>query len=279
MGCYNSCMPQQTRRAVLAGAATIGLAGCTGFDDADAVSETTELSYQVPETLVVSNEVGAVTVSGTQRDDVAVTLNREGPADQLDRLSFSGDRTDGQLTLTGQLSDGDLLRTDSELSLNIEIKIPRAVVVDRVETVAGDVRLSDVSGNPTVKSTVGAVTIREVDGYISADTTTDDVTIRAVEGIADITTTTGSIAADVADLPTDATVETTTGEIDLAVSRSLDAELSVEVGTGDLTVSDLPLDVSETTTGATAHGTLGKSDATLDVLTETGSVSLQPLTE
>ncbi|MFB6177131.1 MAG: DUF4097 family beta strand repeat-containing protein [Halobaculum sp.] len=271
-------MVRHSRRGILAGVAALGLAGCTGTDaSGDRVSKSSERTLTAPKQLAVTNEVGDVTVTGEDRSDITLRVTRSGPASELDRLELTTDRTDGTLTVIGEISDDKSIRNDFGLSLTVELRVPQTVAVRSVETVAGDVRLTDTKGAPTVSATAGDVMIDGVDGTVSASTTTGDVTIREVTVVSNVEATAGQLSVDIASVQEETEVVTTTGDIGLALASSLDATVEVTAETGDVSVSRLPLSVTETTTGAVADGTMGEGNKKLTVETNVGDVALSRL--
>lgn len=273
-------MARHTRRAVLGGLAAVGLAGCTGRlgGDGERTAETSERTLStVPETLSVTNEVGAVSVTGEDRSDVGIELTRRGPPGRIEKLAFGVQRDGSSVSLVGETTNEGLIQNDAGLSLEITVRVPTSVAVERVETTVGDVRLTGVGGDPTVESTVSEVTVRSVSGFVSAQTTAGDVTIRDVGGLDRVEATTGDLALDVPSLRSDSSITTTTGDVDLAVAPELDAAVSVSAETGSVTVSELPLTVTEQTTGAEVNGTLGGGDDRLSVETTVGTVTLRRL--
>ena len=273
-------MQRHTRRAVLGGLAAVGLAGCTGRlgGDGERTAETSERTLStVPETLSVTNDVGAVSVTGEDRSDVGIELTRRGAPGRIEKLEFTVQRDDSSVSLVGETADEGLIQNGGDLSLEITVRVPTSVAVERVETTVGDVTLTDVGGNPTVESTTSELTVRAVSGFVSAQTTTGDVTIRDVGGLDRVEATTGDLTLDVSSLRSDSSITTTTGDVDLAVAPDLDAAVSVSAEMGSVTVSELPLTVTKQTTGAEAKGTLGSDSNRLSVETNVGSVALRRL--
>jgi len=275
-------MARHTRRAVLGSLAAVGLAGCAGRlggdGDAERTTETSERTLStVPETLSVTNDVGPVSVTGEERSDVQIELTRRGDPARVEQLNFSVQRDGSSVSLVGETDDEGLIQNDAGLSLAITVRLPTSVAVERVETVVGDVTVTGVGGSPTVESTTSELTVRSVGGFVSAQTTTGDVTIRDVGGIDSVAATAGNLALDVPSLRSDSSVVATAGDVELAVAPELDATVSADTDTGDVTVTELPLTVTEETVGAEVSGTLGGDDYRLEVETNAGAIELRSL--
>lgn len=63
------CMARESRRGILAGAATLGVAGCIKNPNDNRVSKAEEHALPAPEQLTVTNELGDETVTGDDRSN------------------------------------------------------------------------------------------------------------------------------------------------------------------------------------------------------------------
>ncbi|WP_440763481.1 DUF4097 family beta strand repeat-containing protein [Natronorubrum sp. DTA7] len=273
---------QTSRRTVLgaAGASLLSaLAGCSGMTPL--VGRRTEahetLSTADADRLAVYGNVGEITVVGTDRDDVALDIEKQASSIRTDleelelRTETDGDTLEIRSEWTGSVG-----WFESQPTMNLDIDVPEALAIERIEASVGRVRVTDVTGDPTIEANTGEIQVSNVDGTVGARTNTGEIEIRDVEGIEDVHTTTGSVATDVPAIDGETTISATTGSVSAAVDPDLDAELHASTSTGEVDVAGLEL-TDETRENDLVTGTLGDGGPTLRLETTTGEVDVSPL--
>ena len=271
-----------TRRRLLGGigaALVAGLAGCTGATPfvGKRIEDDRTIATEDATALAVDARVGDVTIRGEERDDVDVDILKQSSsvAGDLSKLDLAVEREDGRLTLATRY-DGDSSLLGGTPTMDLTIRVPRSLRVAEIAASVGDVRVEDVTGDLEVSTSVGDSTIENVDGAVTAEASTGDVTIEGASAVGDVSASVGDLDLAVPAIDGDTTFETSTGDIDAALSPDLDAELAAEAGVGDVTVDGLSLQ-DGTQTESTATGTLGDGGPDLDVETSTGDVHLSAL--
>lgn len=275
-----------TRRRLLAGgaaAALTSLAGCSGVTPF--VGKRTEfdrtLTLDGATTLSVDALVGDVSVVGEDREDVALHGVKQASSVGVDlsKLRLEVRRDGDRLDVRGSY-DGEEPLFGGTPTMDLSLRVPRSVALERVETTIGGVDVRDVVGDVTVESGTGDVSLRDVDGTVAARSSTGDVSLRRVRAVGDVSASTGDLDLRVPAIDGDARFESSTGDVVAALSPGLDADLVARANTGDVSVEGLPLSVAnaaEDYGSESVTGTLGDGGPRLVVKTGTGDVSLSAL--
>ncbi|AHG04893.1 hypothetical protein HALDL1_15805 [Halobacterium sp. DL1] len=250
------------RRALLASVtagATAALAGCTGLLGDEVVrndSHAFEASGDSP--LDVRNRNGDVAVGSHDGEQVEVDVELRGPSDDaVEGVSVTGEQRSDAFVVAAQ-GDGTAEWWTS-VSVDLSIRVPAAMAVERVRTRNGDVEVTDVAGGGAFRTENGQVTVRDVETFASAATTNGDVNVDVP-----------------APLDGDATIETVNGSVDASLSPDLDATVAASTTNGGVALHELQLadaDVNETH----VSGTLGDGTHGLSVETTNGHVDLRAL--
>jgi DUF4097 and DUF4098 domain-containing protein YvlB len=210
----------------------------------------------------VRNVAGSVTVTGWDREEVAVTGVLGKGTERLE-FSGSGNRTLVKVILphTSHHVDGSELeiRVPAGSTLDVETvsaditadKVSGAVQLESVSgrislngdprrfearSVSGDVDITAVSAPGRAKSVSGAVRLKGVSGALEAGSVSGDVSVTGgTVSSVELETTSGGIVLD-ANLAGDARVEarSISGEVELRLPAGLAAEFEVTTFSGDI---------------------------------------------
>ncbi|MDP2479605.1 MAG: DUF4097 family beta strand repeat-containing protein [Candidatus Palauibacterales bacterium] len=229
-----------------------------------------DLTVQVPAGRQTTVELGAGHVDAT---DVAADLElRSGSGD------LSADGTGG--ALKARTGSGDVDVTDARGSLD-------------VETGSGDVTVNGVDGGAKVQTGSGDVRISgRVGGSLDAQTGSGDVTADDIQGdrlhvrtgsggirvgsarATDVSlhTGSGSVRARLERAPASLRVDTGSGDVQLAVPPSVDADLRIDTGSGSI---DLGMPVRMMSSSRSHfRGQMGKGGPEFVIRTGSGDVRL-----
>lgn len=291
---------QLTRRRVLAGGATAAaasLAGCAG--STPFVGQRRErfetIQLEDATTLSISGDVGDVSVTGADREDLSVDIVEQSSSlrGDLDDLELQTRRDGDDLTLD-VVYEGSVGWFARRPEMNLDVTVPRSVTLDAIETDTGRVSATDVQGPFTAEASTGEVHLRDVEGdveaststgrvdaqgvrgRVTASTSTGEIRVRDVDEIGDLDASTGEIDADVPAIDGDTSITASTGELTVRIAPDLDAELRASTSTGDIDVDGLDLDES-VEDDDTLVGTLGDGGPTLRLETSTGEISIDAL--
>lgn len=261
-----------TRRRVCGAlAATAGLAGCAGRGRLGAGFQTRGTEETLPVDgatgLAVAVDAGETAVVAEDRKTLAVRATIRAPDDRLDDFSVAVTRENGQIRVQGQRPD------DARGRIDVTVRTPRSLPLDRAETVAGRLRVEGVAGDPRVESAAGEVTVTGVSGFVTVETTAGEATVRDVGGVDGVTAAAGDVDVEVPAIRGDTTLSTTTGRLSAALAPGLDATVVAEATLGAVNVDGLPLTRADD--GVT--GQLGDGTHRLTVETSAGEISLRRL--
>ncbi len=147
-----------------------------------------------------------------------------------------------------------IIRTKNikDISVAYEIKVPRGTKVEKVITSNGKIEADGIKGPTYLSSSNGMIVAKNIDGdiiaetsngkidivkagFVKASTSNGAISLRNIEGIERIKTTNGKIYAEINRLKSDYTnIETSNGEIELRLSKKLDAELVANTSMGKI---------------------------------------------
>jgi hypothetical protein len=161
-------------------------------------------------TLIVSDGLGQVTVTGSQRSTVAVT----------ERMQYSAEAPAMTRSLTGRvLTLGYTCPREQVCSASYDIQVPRGIAV-RVSNGIGEIRLSSLAGPVTATSGLGDVTA-----------------VGLTSATADFTSGSGEIDAAFTAAPMNVRATTKLGGIIIRVPGTVSYHVSIQTGLGEASVT------------------------------------------
>lgn len=289
-----------SRRGLLAGVAgtaTTALAGCASITPLVGQRLTDDFTIDVDgnEHLSVTGDIGAITVRGADREDIAVEVVKQSSSvrTDLEDLTVQTERDGSTLAIRTEY-EGNIGWMESQPSADLDIWIPRGISVDRIEASVGRIDIRDVTGEVDVESTTGRITVEHVDGsvaarsttgrielsdvsgHVSAVATTGRIRISNVESTGDVSTSTGRIDVEIPAIEGDTRIQSQTGRITAAISPDMDADIRASSNTGRVSHDALPL--TDVTSGRqSVSGQLGEGGPTITFQTSTGRITLDAL--
>jgi hypothetical protein len=178
--------------------------------------------------------------------------------------------------------------------LKFEIQVPRQTSLE-IKTGGGDVRTSDLEGAVRLKTSGGDVEVTDVKGNVDAETSGGDLRVRRLSGNLVLRTAGGDINATgvaghveihsaggdivvslVRGNAQGGEVETSGGEIKVALDPAVNLNLELSAGSGDVH-TDLPLTTNGTVSESNLRGALGKGGELLRLRSSGGDIHLQSL--
>lgn len=182
----------------------------------------------------------------------------------------------------------------NHINLKFDIQVPRQTSLE-LKTGGGDVRTSDLEGAMRLKTSGGDVEVSDVKGNVDGETLGGDMRIRQLSGDLMLHTSGGDIrASDVGgrveihsaggDIEVGLVrgnaqggeVETSGGEIIMALDPAVNLNLEASAGGGDVH-SDLTLTITGTQSESNLRGALGKGGELLRLRSAGGDIHLQSL--
>jgi DUF4097 and DUF4098 domain-containing protein YvlB len=225
--------------------------------------------------LSVENRDGNVIVQTWRKDslDVFALKKTMSAKRELKKVNIEIEQNEKTL-ITSNYAD-----ENARVSVNYDIKIPEDLVVERLETVNGDIRLSGAKGDAVTLSSNGKITIEDVDGYVTALTKNGAIDITGTAGVLKAASSNGRIKAEILGIR-DSGVDfmLSNGNIRLYIREGLD--LDVEMGTtnGKMVLHEIEISATESTPER-IKGKIGQGGPRVYVRTTNGNIDLLRLVE
>lgn len=252
-----------------------------------------------------------ISLRATLRAD---TRDKEKAEKRFDLLDFSFEQTNSGafLKLENENPGSDSSASSFNLDIEIELAVPKEFNLDidtasgdvvlqnvagnhRADTASGDVTITDCLGNHVVDTSSGDVEILRGDGSqkintssgkilvqsgngsLLTDTTSGDITVRNFTGEIQVESTSGNADLDLRETPlsSDIHVDTTSGDIRLALHHELSANLNLTTSSGRIT-NKFTLDAMESKNSKRRiRGRIGQNGPTIKIISTSGNITLQ----
>ena len=132
--------------------------------------------------LRLKNVSGHVTITGSNRADMAVHAVRRATRDRLDHIKLDIQETSAGVTIEANRKDDDWRERDNNVvETDFDIEVPADIAVD-VEVFSSDVSVRDVRGKQRVHTFSGRVDLSGAEKDIDAETFSGDITVKLVQG-------------------------------------------------------------------------------------------------
>lgn len=150
--------------------------------------------------LRLKNFSGRVTITGSNRADMAVHAVRRAPRERLDHIKLEITETGSGVTIEANRKDSDWRERDNNVvETEFTIEVPADVSVD-VEVFSSDVEVRDVRGDQRVHTFSGDVDLSGGEKSIDVETFSGGITVKLVQGASasvDFDSFSGSLKSDV----------------------------------------------------------------------------------
>lgn len=202
----------------------------------------------------IETSTGAITITGWDRDEVALDVARHVPAEgDLARLPVDLVTEPGRVRLRVVPANG----LDPDLRADIEAHVPRRLRAPTIHTGQGNIVLTDLKGTIEATTERGAIIARGIAGKIRLEATVGSVTAEPALGSDD------ALHCRVFD-----------GNATVIAAGPLDATVQLVSLNGKIN-SDFPLTVRDKFGPRAASGTLGGGAAILTVDVVNGDIALR----
>jgi hypothetical protein len=150
--------------------------------------------------LRLKNFSGKVTITGSNRADIAVHAVRRAPRERLDHIRLEISETgSGVLIEANKKDDNWRERENNVVETDFDIQVPADVTLD-VEVFSSDVGVKDVRGRQRVKTFSGEIAVTGAEAALDAETFSGDIAVSLVQGASasvDFDSFSGSLRTDV----------------------------------------------------------------------------------
>ncbi len=207
------------------------------------------------------NVNGSVRIDAWDREEVFVQAVKTARSEfgALERVQILADVHPGRVVVITSYPQNE----SNDVRVDFQIRVPRQVRLERVETVNGDVFARGVEGFGELRTVNGSVTVLDASGQFSGQTTNGDLQLQFRRLAAE-----GRIVA-----------QTVNGFVVLVLPPDAGAELEVISRNGDFR-SELPVTVLSGAGTGEFRGLIGQAGPRLELRTVNGGirvVTLRPL--
>jgi hypothetical protein len=258
-------------------------------------------------TLTLGTDVGSVKIIGTSSNEVSVVADMRGREKDVESFEITADKSGNNVDVRGKLSKGGSWFWNSvDVEVEFTISVPHEYSV-KMHTAGGDISVSDLKGKVDGKTSGGNVTIggtggdidletsggdvkaeqctgslrmrtsggevnvRAISGDVDLGTSGGDVKISDVEGKVRAETSGGSMFVKVKGTNKGVFAETSGGNIEIVVSKSVAANIDAATSGGSVHF-DFPVTVSGQIDESHVRGTLNGGGNTIHAHTSGGDV-------
>jgi len=221
----------------------------------------------------IHNVSGDVVVKGYNGAQIIVDGYKTGP--------------DREMVSVEDLSQGDRVELraqyprncNCDASIKFEIQVPRSIsyTVGPLSTASGDISVTDVTGQVSLRSASGNVLVQRVTGQVNASTASGDVEVDDVVGPVSARSSSGNVAAKLGQLDQSGELVFTTasGDVRVEVPSSLGADVEMHTVSGSLK-TDFPLQITAPRYGPSrsARGRIGDGSHVMRISSASGDVTL-----
>ena len=228
------------------------------------VTETEEHEFTLTDggRFSLTNVNGSIHIQGVSGDQVKIVATKKaGSQKYLDAMKIIIDATDRHISVETRYPDSDdwSLSGDNSGSVSYEITVPVNTELDDIETVNGEVEVSNVAG---------AVSVESVNGELELSNLKGDVTMDTVNG---------TIAAQFDELGGRQRVkaDAVNGRIVLSLPANASAQVTAETINGSIDADDFGLAEERGFVGRDLQGQIGAGEARINLETVNGSIDLK----
>jgi hypothetical protein len=150
--------------------------------------------------LRLKNFSGKVTITGSNRGDVAIHAVRRAPRERLDHIKLEiSETSSGVLIEANKKDDNWRDRNNNVVETDFDIQVPADVALD-IDVFSSDVIVRDVRGRQRVKTFSGGIDVNGAEAALNAETFSGDIEVKLLQGASasvDFDSFSGSLRTDV----------------------------------------------------------------------------------
>lgn len=188
------------------------------------------------------------------------------------------------------------LKKNSKVGVSLEIKVPKDVVIELVDTSNGAIIINEVKGDGRfdtsngrieihncqgeflLDTSNGAIKCENVAGRVSADTSNGSIKLYNVSEIQYADTSNGSITAEIERIYNDMDLSTSNGSITVYLSNELDATIKAGTSNSSLKLEDVAIQV-ESQSRTKLRGTMGSGQHNINISTSNGGIKIMGMAD
>ena len=164
----------------LAGVLALGSPGFAKQQETERVDRTA--SIRSGGLLRIKNFSGTVTITGSQRGDIAVQAIRRASRDRLDNIKLEITETSSGVTIEANKKSDDWRDRDNNVvETQLDVQVPADVALD-IQVFSSDVKVSNVTGRQKLHTFSGNIDVTGATGSIDAETFSGDIELTLAQG-------------------------------------------------------------------------------------------------
>ena len=188
----------QIRAVALLSAMALSVPALASAQETERVDRTVQIGAGAQ--LRLKNFSGRITITGSNRSDMAVHAVRRATRDRLDHIRLDISETSSGVTIDANKRDGRWSERDNNVvDTEFTIDVPADINVD-VDAFSSNVEVKDVRGKQRVHTFSGDIELSGGEKSIDADTFSGNIGVRLVQGASatiDFDSFSGSIRTDI----------------------------------------------------------------------------------
>ncbi|MDQ6677497.1 MAG: DUF4097 family beta strand repeat-containing protein [Acidobacteriota bacterium] len=242
---------------LILGAAVTFLTGCYADfgDSSERFQKDFRYTYPLKSggTFVLENMNGSVEITGWDREEAEITGVKYARTQALcDAVRIEITHSDAAVSVRTVRP----FENNGNMGARYLIHLPRKVILDRVTSSNGKIRVEQIDGAARLKTSNGSVNVTKLAGNVEAQSTNGAVEVEDVQGSAHLHTTNGHIQAEGIKESVDAS--STNGGIELKMSSGVNGELHATTTNGGITVQ-LPATVAARLNAYTSNSSISSA--------------------
>jgi hypothetical protein len=213
------------------------------------------------QTICLQNNVGAISVTGTDVSDCNVTAVITAKAETTEKAEKLAEEVRIKLEPSGDKLyirvEAPVNKFKHSITIDFNIIVPKQATL-QLESNVGEIKIADITKTIKAEANVGTISCKEIEGSLDIHTNVGEVKV---------------IYSETAPSACNANIKTDIGEIDFTAPPDLSAQVNLSANLGSIQTS-LPLTVKGLI-NQDSSGTIGKGEGKVTLKTNIGSIKIK----
>jgi hypothetical protein len=230
-------------------------------------------------TLNIQNRNGAIKLVGWDKDYLHYTITKRSNwgKDELDLVDIHVSKNQNSVDFRVEKKE-----KRARVSIEIVCQVPANLITGAVRTSNGSISNGSItctSHNGTVEASTsnGSIRLSHL-AAARASTSNGKIVITDVPNVLTAKTSNGSIYAEVSSISQDTSFRTSNGSITLAISETIDADISAHTSNSKISIDDLDVRVQSLSRNS-FKGSVGSGGPIITASTSNGKIKLRALSQ
>lgn len=243
-------------------------------------------------TLNIQNRNGSIKLVGWDKNYLHYTITKRSNwgEDELDLVDVKVSKNQHSVDFSVEKKENT-----ARVSVEIECRVPANLITGALRTSNGSISVEGCNGESKLSTSNGSITCTNHDGTVEASTSNGSIKLAHLAAAKAITsngkivitdvplvlqakTSNGSIYAEVASISQDTTFRTSNGSITLAISETIDADISAHTSNSKISIDDLDVRV-QSLSRSSFKGSVGSGGPIITANTSNGKIKLRALSQ